>query len=34
MRIVVTGATGLVGTQLVAALEQSGSQVIRAVRRP
>jgi uncharacterized protein len=34
MRIVVTGATGLVGTQLVAALEQSDAQVIRAVRRP
>ena len=34
MRIVVTGATGLVGAQLVAALEQSGAQVIRAVRRP
>ena len=34
MRIVVTGATGLVGTPLVAALEQSGAQVLRAVRRP
>lgn len=34
MRIVVTGATGLVGTQLVDALEQSGAQAIRAVRRP
>ena len=33
-RIVVTGATGLVGTRLVAELEQSGAQVIRAVRRP
>jgi uncharacterized protein (TIGR01777 family) len=32
--VVVTGATGLVGTKLVAALESAGKQVIRAVRRP
>ena len=33
-RVVVTGATGLVGAPLVAALEQVGAQVIRGVRRP
>ena len=32
--VVVTGATGLVGTPLVAALEQAGATVIRGVRRP
>jgi uncharacterized protein len=33
-RIVVTGSTGLVGTQLVAELARAGAQVVRAVRRP
>ncbi len=33
-RVIVTGATGLVGLPLVAALEQAGAQVIRGVRRP
>src|SRR4051812_47610193 len=33
-RIVVTGATGLVGRRLVAELQQAGGQTIRAVRRP
>jgi uncharacterized protein (TIGR01777 family) len=33
-RIVVTGATGLIGAALTAALEQSGAHVIRGVRRP
>jgi uncharacterized protein (TIGR01777 family) len=33
-RVIVTGATGLVGAPLVAALEQAGAQVIRGVRRP
>jgi uncharacterized protein (TIGR01777 family) len=33
-RIVVTGSTGLVGTQLVAELARAGVQVVRAVRRP
>ncbi len=32
--VVVTGATGLVGKPLVAALEQSGATVVRGVRRP
>ena len=32
--VVVTGASGLVGSKLVAALESTGQQVIRAVRRP
>jgi len=31
--VVVTGASGLIGTQLVAALEADGKRVIRAVRR-
>jgi uncharacterized protein len=34
MRVIVTGATGLIGSHLVAALEQSGAEVLRAVRRP
>ena len=33
-RIVVTGATGLVGSLLCSELEKAGVQVIRAVRRP
>ncbi|HEX6961724.1 MAG TPA: TIGR01777 family oxidoreductase, partial [Lacipirellula sp.] len=33
-RIVVTGASGLVGRRLVAELEQAGATAIRAVRRP
>lgn len=33
-RIVVTGATGLVGSRLCSALEQAGAAPIRAVRRP
>lgn len=33
-RIVVTGASGLIGTPLCAKLERSGATVIRAVRRP
>jgi len=33
-QIVVTGASGLIGTRLVAELEHAGAQVIRAVRRP
>ncbi|MBA4104249.1 MAG: TIGR01777 family protein [Pirellula sp.] len=33
-RIVVTGATGLVGSLLCTELEKAGAQVIRAVRRP
>ena len=32
--VLVTGASGLLGTQLVAALEADGKQVLRAVRRP
>lgn len=34
MRVVVTGASGLVGTALVAALERRGDQVLRLVRHP
>jgi uncharacterized protein (TIGR01777 family) len=33
MKIVVSGASGLIGTQLVAKLSQSGHEVIRLVRR-
>lgn len=33
MRVVVTGASGLVGTALVTALERRGDQVVRLVRR-
>jgi NAD dependent epimerase/dehydratase family enzyme len=33
-RIVVTGASGLIGRRLVSELQQAGAQVIRAVRRP
>jgi uncharacterized protein (TIGR01777 family) len=33
MKIVISGASGLIGTQLVAKLSQSGHQVIRLVRR-
>jgi uncharacterized protein (TIGR01777 family) len=33
-RIVVTGASGLIGSRLVSELQQAGAQVIRAVRRP
>jgi uncharacterized protein (TIGR01777 family) len=33
-RIIVTGASGLVGRSLTAALEKAGATVIRAVRRP
>ena len=33
-RVIVTGASGLVGTRLCAALEQAGARVTRAVRRP
>ncbi len=33
-RVIVTGATGLVGTPLCAALEQAGATVIRGTRRP
>jgi uncharacterized protein (TIGR01777 family) len=33
-RVIVTGATGLVGTPLVQALEKAGATVVRAVRRP
>ena len=32
--VLVTGASGLIGTQLVAALEADGKRVLRAVRRP
>jgi uncharacterized protein (TIGR01777 family) len=32
--VVVTGASGLIGTPLVAALEQAGATVVRGVRRP
>ncbi|MGI9429005.1 MAG: TIGR01777 family oxidoreductase [Bythopirellula sp.] len=32
--VVVTGASGLIGTRLVAALEDDGKRVLRAVRRP
>jgi uncharacterized protein (TIGR01777 family) len=34
MTIVVTGASGLIGTALVAALRQDGHRVVRLVRRP
>jgi uncharacterized protein (TIGR01777 family) len=33
-RVIVTGATGLVGSPLVQALEKAGATVVRAVRRP
>ena len=33
-RIIITGATGLVGKPLTKSLEQAGAKVIRAVRRP
>jgi len=33
MKIVVSGASGLIGTQLVAKLSSSGHEVIRLVRR-
>jgi hypothetical protein len=34
MRIVIGGATGLIGTAVAASLEQDGHEVIRLVRRP
>ena len=33
-RIIVTGATGLVGARLVDVLKKSGAHVVRGVRRP
>lgn len=34
MKVAVTGASGLIGTALVPALQQAGHQVVRLVRRP
>jgi uncharacterized protein len=34
VRVVITGATGLIGTALAAALEHDGAEVTRLVRRP
>ncbi|MEO2148564.1 MAG: TIGR01777 family oxidoreductase [bacterium] len=34
LRILITGASGLIGSSLIPLLEQQGHQVVRAVRRP